>query len=88
VEPPPAGGHLTTVASSQLLRATHETMLHTPGLTWFEEHDSGPIIGGCETRKINLYQAVRDALSTTLVKDDTAVVFGEDIAFSGVFWCD
>jgi hypothetical protein len=65
VEPPPAGGHLTAVASSQLLRATRETALRTPGLTWSDEHDSGPvrnIVGGRETRKMNLYQAVRDAL--------------------------
>ena len=60
-------------------------------------------IGGRETRKMNLYQAVRDAMGyvqpcchvmTDLVfvriamaKDDTAIVFGEDIAFGGVFRC-
>ncbi|KAF9227755.1 pyruvate dehydrogenase [Gyrodon lividus] len=90
VEPPPAGGQLTSVASSQLLRATRETALHTPGLTWSDEHDAGPvrnIVGGRETRKMNLYQAVRDALSIALAKDDTAVVFGEDVAFGGVFRC-
>jgi 2-oxoisovalerate dehydrogenase E1 component beta subunit len=45
------------------------------------------MVGGRETRKMNLYQAVRDALSIALAKDDTAVVFGEDVAFGGVFRC-
>ena len=60
-------------------------------------------IGGRETRKINLYQAVRDAMGyvqpgfhvvTDLVfvriamaKDDTAIIFGEDVAFGGMFRC-
>ncbi|KAN0077158.1 3-methyl-2-oxobutanoate dehydrogenase [Tylopilus felleus] len=90
VEAPPAGGHLTSVASSQFLRLTRETALRTPGLTWTDEDDSGPvraIVGGRETRKMNMYQAVRDALSIALAKDDTAVVFGEDVAFGGVFRC-
>ncbi|ETW86102.1 hypothetical protein HETIRDRAFT_380356 [Heterobasidion irregulare TC 32-1] len=36
---------------------------------------------------MNLYQAVRDAMSIALSKDDSAVVFGEDVAFGGVFRC-
>jgi 2-oxoisovalerate dehydrogenase E1 component beta subunit len=60
-------------------------------------------IGGRETRKMNLYQAVRDAMAyvrlgwhvginlfsirIALAKDDTAIVFGEDVAFGGVFRC-
>jgi 2-oxoisovalerate dehydrogenase E1 component beta subunit len=62
-------------------------------------------IGGRETRKMNVYQAVRDAMgyvrssrlacrihdsgfvSIALAKDDTAIVFGEDVAFGGVFRC-
>lgn len=62
-------------------------------------------IGGRETRKMNVYQAVRDAMryvsssrlvcrihdsvfiSIALTKDDTAIVFGEDVAFGGVFRC-
>ena len=65
VEAPPAGGHLTSVASSQILRSTRETAFRTPGLTWTDEDHSGPgrsMVGGRETRKMNVYQAVRDAL--------------------------
>ena len=36
---------------------------------------------------MNTYQAVRDALSHTLTKHDSACVFGEDVAFGGVFRC-
>lgn len=89
-EPPPAGGHLSTVASSQLLRATRDAALRTPGIAWPAE-DVPPfphnVTGDRETRKMNMYQAVRDALSIVLAKDDTAVVFGEDVAFGGVFRC-
>jgi len=90
VEPPPAGGHLPSVSSSQLLQSTRELALRTPGMSWADEDDSGParnIVGGRETRKMNTYQAVRDAMSIALAKDDSAVVFGEDVAFGGVFRC-
>ncbi|KAI6045567.1 pyruvate dehydrogenase [Pisolithus marmoratus] len=87
-EPPPAGGHLSTVASSQFPRTTRDAALRTPGITWANE-DTPPqnIIGSRETRKMNMYQAIRDALSIVLAKDDTTVVFGEDVAFGGVFRC-
>ncbi|KAF9036647.1 pyruvate dehydrogenase [Panaeolus papilionaceus] len=90
VEPPPAGGHLPTVASSEILRTRRETALRTPGLRWADEDDTSPprtIVGGRETRKMNTYQAIRDAMSIALAKDENAVVFGEDVAFGGVFRC-
>ncbi|KAG1890760.1 thiamine diphosphate-binding protein [Suillus subluteus] len=86
IEPPSTGGH-SSVASSQLLRMTRESALRTPGISWQDEESDRNIVGGRETRKMNLYQAVRDALSIALAKDDTAVIFGEDIAFGGVFRC-
>lgn len=36
---------------------------------------------------MNTYQAIRDAMSIILTKDDSAVVFGEDVGFGGVFRC-
>ncbi|KAJ7256498.1 pyruvate dehydrogenase [Mycena haematopus] len=87
-EPPPAGGHLPSIATSQILRSTRERALRTPGLVWNDDEDSSGIVSvGRECRKMNVYQAVRDALSIALTKDDNAVVFGEDIAFGGVFRC-
>jgi 2-oxoisovalerate dehydrogenase E1 component beta subunit len=90
VEPPPAGGHLPSIATSQILKTKCETALRTPGLQWANEDallPSHTILGGRETRKMNTYQAIRDAMSIALAKDEHAVVFGEDVAFGGIFRC-
>lgn len=39
------------------------------------------------TQKMNLFTSVNDAMRTILETDDTAIVFGEDVAFGGVFRC-
>ena len=36
---------------------------------------------------MNLYTAVNSALHIALATDDSAIVFGEDVAFGSVFWC-
>ncbi|KAJ9060572.1 hypothetical protein DSO57_1029402 [Entomophthora muscae] len=40
-----------------------------------------------ETIKMNYFTAVNDALAIALATDETALVFGEDVAFGGVFRC-
>ncbi|KAJ8733095.1 hypothetical protein PYW08_001393 [Mythimna loreyi] len=40
-----------------------------------------------ETTKMNMMQAINNAMDLTLKTDPTAVVFGEDVAFGGVFRC-
>eukprot|EP00977_Amphora_coffeiformis_P011460 scaffold2767_cov177-Amphora_coffeaeformis.AAC.34 len=40
-----------------------------------------------ETTKMNLFTAINDAMSIAMRTDDTAIVFGEDVAFGGVFRC-
>ncbi|OBZ65732.1 2-oxoisovalerate dehydrogenase subunit beta, mitochondrial [Grifola frondosa] len=85
----PAGGHLPSLSTSNFLKPTRESSLRTPGIRWVDE-DTGhmrDIVSGRETRKMNMYQAIRDAMSIALTKDDTAVIFGEDVAFGGVFRC-
>lgn len=85
-----ASGHLPSVATSAYLRATRDSALRAPGIRWTDDGETGSsenLIAGRETRKMNLYQAVRDALSNAMMRDDTAVVFGEDVAFGGVFRC-
>ncbi|CAM9954625.1 unnamed protein product, partial [Ectocarpus sp. 13 AM-2016] len=49
---------------------------------------------GCGTRyaegpstRMNLFTAVNAGLRTAMETDDTAIVFGEDVAFGGVFRC-
>jgi 2-oxoisovalerate dehydrogenase E1 component beta subunit len=39
------------------------------------------------TKKMNLFQAINDALSIALAEDESVIVFGEDVAFGGVFRC-
>ena len=36
---------------------------------------------------MNLFQAVNDAMSISLAQDDSVLLFGEDVAFGGVFRC-
>ncbi|ERE76262.1 2-oxoisovalerate dehydrogenase subunit beta [Cricetulus griseus] len=36
---------------------------------------------------MNLFQSITSALDNSLAKDPTAVIFGEDVAFGGVFRC-
>uniref|UniRef100_A0A8C8VNU1 2-oxoisovalerate dehydrogenase subunit beta, mitochondrial n=1 Tax=Pelusios castaneus TaxID=367368 RepID=A0A8C8VNU1_9SAUR len=40
-----------------------------------------------QTQKMNLFQSVTSALDNALSRDPTAVIFGEDVAFGGVFRC-
>ncbi|KAJ3924465.1 MAG: thiamine diphosphate-binding protein, partial [Lentinula lateritia] len=93
LEPPPAGGHMPSIASSALLKHTREQALKMPEIVWADaELDEGTsslssTTTGRETRKMNTYQAIRDALSIALSTDDSAIVFGEDVAFGGVFRC-
>lgn len=39
------------------------------------------------TKRMNLFQSVNDALSIALAADDSVLLFGEDVAFGGVFRC-
>lgn len=36
---------------------------------------------------MNLFQAINDALSIALAEDESVLIFGEDVAFGGVFRC-
>ncbi|CAH1233447.1 PDHB [Branchiostoma lanceolatum] len=40
-----------------------------------------------ETTKMNLFQSINSAMDVALATDPTAVIFGEDVAFGGVFRC-
>lgn len=39
------------------------------------------------TEKMNLFTAINDAMSIALKTDESAILFGEDVAFGGVFRC-
>ncbi|PGG95979.1 2-oxoisovalerate dehydrogenase E1 component, beta subunit [Blastomyces parvus] len=42
---------------------------------------------GGATKRINLYQSINSALRTALSTSDQVLLFGEDVAFGGVFRC-
>jgi hypothetical protein len=69
-EPPAAGGHLPSIATSTHLRTTRDAALRSQSIEWVDGDDNGPpdsVIAGRETRKMNLYQAVRDAMGYVAV---------------------
>lgn len=42
---------------------------------------------GPRMKRMNLFTAINDAMRVALQTDDSAIVFGEDVAFGGVFRC-
>ncbi|XP_035880281.1 2-oxoisovalerate dehydrogenase subunit beta, mitochondrial isoform X2 [Phyllostomus discolor] len=88
-----AGGHWRRLCSAGLLRgflqpasavgdaARRRQLAHFTFQPDPEHQDYG------QTQKMNLFQAVTSALDNSLAKDPTAVIFGEDVAFGGVFRC-
>ncbi|XP_018784168.1 PREDICTED: 2-oxoisovalerate dehydrogenase subunit beta, mitochondrial [Bactrocera latifrons] len=42
---------------------------------------------GNATEKMNMVQAINNAMDLVLAKDPTAILFGEDVGFGGVFRC-
>lgn len=48
--------------------------------------DAKPPVDG-STTKMNMFQAINNALDIALKEDDSAVIFGEDVGFGGVFRC-
>ena len=64
-ESPHAGGHLPSITSSKILHTAREATLRIIDIKWLDENGSSPLektIGGRGTRKMNIYQAVRDAM--------------------------
>jgi 2-oxoisovalerate dehydrogenase E1 component beta subunit len=50
-------------------------------------HSSSEYPESSTTSRLNLFQAINAALAHALRSDDTTIVFGEDVAFGGVFRC-
>jgi len=75
---PPAEGFLAGLATSKLLHHTPDSLLSS---SEFRHLKNFP------TKKMNLFTAVNEGLQTILESDDKSCVFGEDVAFGGVFRC-
>eukprot|EP00580_Thalassiosira_gravida_P020721 CAMPEP_0201680374 /NCGR_PEP_ID=MMETSP0494-20130426/50567_1 /ASSEMBLY_ACC=CAM_ASM_000839 /TAXON_ID=420259 /ORGANISM="Thalassiosira gravida, Strain GMp14c1" /LENGTH=420 /DNA_ID=CAMNT_0048164093 /DNA_START=379 /DNA_END=1641 /DNA_ORIENTATION=- len=64
------------VDHSHLYNNTYHPQAPEPNYT-----DLGP------TTKLNLFTAINSAMQTAMKTDPTAIMFGEDVAFGGVFRC-
>jgi 2-oxoisovalerate dehydrogenase E1 component beta subunit len=77
----------SSVASARLnLPIDYKTtplLYHTPGSLAgaLELPKNGP------TKRLNLYQSINAALRTALSTSEKVILFGEDVAFGGVFRC-
>jgi 2-oxoisovalerate dehydrogenase E1 component beta subunit len=68
----------SSLPSTQLLKLTEREVFEVPEL----RH-----LAGRKTKSMNLLQSINHALAISLESDPTAIVFGEDVAFGGVFRC-
>uniref|UniRef100_A0A0M3HT82 2-oxoisovalerate dehydrogenase subunit beta, mitochondrial n=1 Tax=Ascaris lumbricoides TaxID=6252 RepID=A0A0M3HT82_ASCLU len=68
----------------QLVRQFHPSTKQLATFT-FSASKADPSFG--ETTKMNLCQAVNNAMDIALKSDPSACLFGEDVAFGGVFRC-
>lgn len=69
----------TDFSSTPLLAHTSQIALQNPELPPEVRNDS--------TKRMNLFQSINDALSLALAADESVLLFGEDVAFGGVFRC-
>ncbi|KAI0518091.1 putative F-actin-capping protein [Xylaria bambusicola] len=69
----------TDYSTTSLLAHSSQTALNTSELP--------PDVKNGTTKRMNLFQAINDALATALVEDENVLIFGEDVAFGGVFRC-
>ncbi|KAG4419728.1 hypothetical protein IFR04_007135 [Cadophora malorum] len=69
----------TDFGTTPILNHTPQSALQNPELT--------PEIRNGTTKRMNLFQSVNDALSLALAEDESVILFGEDVAFGGVFRC-
>ncbi|KAI0391093.1 thiamine diphosphate-binding protein [Xylariaceae sp. FL0594] len=78
--PPNARLNLPTdYSTTPLLAHSSQTALGNPELP--------PEVRNGTTKRMNLFQAINDALATALAEDENVLIFGEDVAFGGVFRC-
>ena len=66
-------------ATTPILHHTSKSCLAIPDLPQ-HARNSG-------TKRLNMFQAINDALRVALSRDERVLIFGEDIAFGGVFRC-
>ncbi|KAI9835865.1 MAG: hypothetical protein M1819_001763 [Sarea resinae] len=63
------------------------SLLHHTSQSALSNHELSEAARNSTTKRLNLFQAVNDALATALSADERVLLFGEDVAFGGVFRC-
>merc|ERR1711953_937063 len=61
--------------------------LRTAGLHFKYEPDISADVYGDKQQKMNMCQAICNAIDIQLGRDETTIIFGEDVKFGGVFRC-
>lgn len=81
------------MATSSLIRNVVKPLrsvsrLSTRSSSWFtyRPDEKCPNVDG-EKTKMNMFTAINNAMDIALAEDDSTLVFGEDVAFGGVFRC-
>lgn len=70
------------------MKKTMKTLFQLPKFTFSTRYRTiKDIPKDVETKKMNLFQSINNAMDIVLEKDPTACVFGEDVKFGGVFRC-
>ena len=65
-----------------------EDYSHLYTITSYHPHSPEPNYPSLgPTTKLNLFTAINSAMKTAMAADPTAILFGEDVAFGGVFRC-
>eukprot|EP01134_Creolimax_fragrantissima_P003239 CFRG3239T1 len=74
---------------TRMLSSVHRKEFHAgrmlSALPTFVPEEAPSHLG--ETKRTNMFQAINQAMDIALATDDTTCVFGEDVAFGGVFRC-
>jgi len=73
----------TTTPLISLVFQRLECLRHSSSFTYMPEPPPDHI--GGETQRMNLFQSLTSAMDVALATDPTAVIFGEDVGFGGVF---
>jgi 2-oxoisovalerate dehydrogenase E1 component beta subunit len=86
---------LSSVSRSLLFGRLRASSAVTSGAFWtpsrnsahFTYHADVPSSSDGECARMNMFQSINQAIDLALGRDSSAVVFGEDVAFGGVFRC-
>lgn len=79
--------HSSRVLSSSAVASAEKPVSDTETSTTPTPSVSTGIAASGATERMNLFTAINNAMAIALETDDSAIVFGEDVAFGGVFRC-